>query len=270
VIGPGDNFPEEGASLLRERVSTAPSVSLILGSGLGDALSQMEAEAEVPFSSVPGFPPASVPGHRGAVAIGRVAGVPTVAFLGRLHHYEGHPMSVLTLPVRLSAALGAHTVVVTGAVGALDPSLEPGMVVVGTDHINFLGENPLRGWRDEGGHPAFVDLTGAYDPKLAELALSVAEEEGLKAVPGVYAAVPGPTYETPAEVAFLRGSGASVVGMSVVPEAAAAAALGLRCVALLCVTNRVGTKVSHEEVTEKARGFAGPLARFLAHLLPLI
>jgi purine-nucleoside phosphorylase len=270
VIGPGDTFPEEGAALLRERVSADPAVSLILGSGLADAVSEMDVEAETPFTSLPGFPSPSVPGHPGTVAMGWLGGVATVAFLGRLHFYEGHSMSVVTLPVRLSAALGVRTVLVTGAVGGVGPTLEPGMVVVGTDHINFLGVNPLRGWKDEHGYPAFVDLTEPYDPGLVEHALSVAKGQGLKVSRGVYAAMPGPTYETATEVAFLRSAGATVVGMSVVPEVVAAAALGLRCVAMLCVTNRVGARVSHEEVTERAAGFAGDLARVFSLLLPLL
>ncbi len=269
-MGPGDTFPDEGVALLREKASADPAVSLILGSGLGDAVSEMDVEAEVPFSSLPGFPSPSVPGHRGTVAVGRLAGVATMAFLGRLHFYEGHSMSVVTLPVRLSAALGVRTVLVTGAVGGIDPSLEPGMVVVAADHINFLGASPLRGWKDEHGDPAFVDLSEPYDPKLSELALSVATDQGLKVSRGIYAAMPGPTYETRTEVAFLRSCGATVVGMSVVPEVVAAAALGLRCVAMLCVTNRVGGRVSHREVTERAAGFAGDFAKVLSQLLPLL
>jgi purine-nucleoside phosphorylase len=270
VIGPGDTFPDEGAALLREKTSAAPAVSLILGSGLGDAVSGMDVDAEIPFSSLPGFPSPSVPGHRGTVALGRLAGVTTVVFLGRLHFYEGHSMSVITLPVRLSAALGVRTLVVTGAVGGVDPSLQPGMVVVAADHINFLGVNPLRGWKDDHGDPAFVDLSEPYDPKFAELALSVAKEQGLKVSRGVYAAMPGPTYETRTEVAFLRSCGATVVGMSVVPEVMAAAALGLRCVAMLFVTNQVGERVSHGEVTERASAFAGDFAKVLSQLLPLL
>jgi purine-nucleoside phosphorylase len=177
-------------------------------------------------------------------------------------------MEVVTLPTRLSAALGAETLIVTAAVGALDSSLRPGTLVVGADHLNFLGENPLRGWKDDDGARFFTDLSTAYDPGLADLAVAAANDEGLTASSGVYAAMPGPTYETPAEVAFLRSAGATVVGMSVVPEVLAAVALGLQCLGLYCVTNEVGARVRHEEVTEVARGFAARLGRVLRRMLP--
>lgn len=266
--GPGDTFPEEGAALLREKIGADPVVGVILGSGLGGAVSDIETDVDIPFTSLPGFPAPSVRGHSGRLVIGRLAGVATAVFLGRVHFYEGHSMGIVTLPTRLSAALGVHTLIVTAAVGALDPSHRPGTLVVGADHLNFLGENPLRGWRGEDGGPPFVDLSGAYDAGLADLALTVAREEGISASRGVYAAMPGPTYETPAEVAFLRSAGATVVGMSVVPEVVAATALGLRCLGLFCVTNEVGTGVRHEEVTEVAEEFAGRLGGILARVLP--
>ncbi|HET6770639.1 MAG TPA: purine-nucleoside phosphorylase [Actinomycetota bacterium] len=265
--GPGDTFPEEGAELLRGKISEDPEVAVILGSGLGDAVSDIQTEVDLPFTSLPGFPAPTVSGHSGRVVVGRLSGVVTAAFLGRVHFYEGHPMSIVTLPVRLSAALGVRTLIITAAVGGLDPSLRPGMLVVGADHLNFLGENPLRGWQDDEGRPPFVDLSAAYDSGLANLAITAAKEMGLPAASGVYAAVPGPTYETPAEVAFLRSAGATVVGMSVVPEVMAASALNMRCLGLYCVTNNVGSPVRHEEVTEVAKGFAGQLAGVLARVL---
>jgi purine-nucleoside phosphorylase len=142
--------------------------------------------------------------------------------------------------------------------------------VVGADHLNFLGQNPLRGWRDVHGAPVFVELTRVYPPGLAERALAAADEIGLPASTGIYAAMPGPTYETPAEAEFLRRSGATVVGMSVVPEATAAAALGMRCLGLYCVTNTVGVEVTHEEVTRVAAGFAERLREVLRRVLPAI
>jgi purine-nucleoside phosphorylase len=268
VRGPGDSFPEEGAALLREKISAHPEVAVILGSGLSDAAKDFEIDVDLPFSSLPGFPALSVLGHSGRLVIGRLAGVLAAVFLGRVHFYEGHSMGVVTLPTRLAAALGAGTLIVTAAVGALDPALRPGTLVVGEDHLNFLGENPLRGWADDDGGRFFTDLSTAYDPGLAGVALAAANQDGLTASRGVYAAMPGPTYETPAEVAFLRKAGATVVGMSVVPEVVAAAALGLRCLGLYCVTNKVGAGVRHDEVTEVARGFAPRLGRILKRVLP--
>jgi purine-nucleoside phosphorylase len=189
--------------------------------------------------------------------------------MGRVHYYEGHPMSLVTLPTRLASALGARTLISTAAAGGIDSQLEAGSLVVGTDHLNFIGENPLRGWADGDGRPPFVDLTNAYDPELAELAMSCASELGIPSASGIYAAMSGPSYETPSEIEFLKRAGATVVGMSVVPEAIAAAALGLRFTGLFCVTNLVGIgPVSHGEVTEVAGAFAGRLAELLEMMIP--
>lgn len=269
-LGPGDGLASRAADTVRSLTDLMPSVAVIAGSGLGDALGELEAGVEIPYSDLPGFPAPSVPGHAGRLVVGTFAGVPVAGFLGRVHFYEGHPMSLVTLPARLAAALGAGTLVVTAAVGGLDPSLQPGSLVVGADHLNLLGENPLRGWRDAAGGPVFVELTGVYPAGLADLALTAADEIGLPAVTGIYAAMPGPTYETPAEAEFLRRAGATVVGMSVVPEATAAAALGMRCLGLYCVTNTVGAEVTHEEVTRVAAGFAERLREVLRRVLPAI
>ncbi|MGH2686435.1 MAG: purine-nucleoside phosphorylase, partial [Actinomycetota bacterium] len=206
-VTPSDPDTLRAADAVRAAGGARPDVAIILGSGLGDALEQMEIEAEMSYSDVPGFPPPSVPGHAGRLLVGRCAGVPAVAFLGRIHFYEGHPMRVVTLPARLAAALGARTLIATAAVGGLDPALPAGSLVVGTDHLNFMGENPLRGWADDEGRPPFVDLGTAYDREIVELALSSAGELGMEPRPGVYAAMPGPTYETRAEIEFLRRSG---------------------------------------------------------------
>lgn len=266
-VGPRDGYEEQAAALVRSRTDLAPDAAVILGSGLGKALAGLEAEVELSFSELPGFPPPSVPGHEGRLVLGSLGGAGVAGFLGRIHFYEGHAMNLVTLPARLSAALGAGVLIVTAAVGGLDASLEPGSLVVCSDHLNFLGENPLRGWRDPEGRPAFVELSEVYDPGLQEAAISAARDAGLPAAHGIYAAMPGPTYETPAEVEFLRRAGASVVGMSMVPEATAAAALGLRCLGLCCVTNVVGDPVTHEDVMSVASAFSVPLAALLERVL---
>jgi purine-nucleoside phosphorylase len=160
--------------------------------------------------------------------------------------------------------------VITAATGGLDPSFEPGTLVVGTDHLNLMGENPLRGWKDDEGAPVFADLSRVYPPEVAEVAVTAAEEEGVPVARGVYAAMPGPTYETPAEVEFIRRAGGDVVGMSVVPEACTAAAFGMRCLGLYCVTNKVGIHVSHLDVTRVATAFAVRLREVLRRVLPAI
>jgi purine-nucleoside phosphorylase len=267
---PPDDRAPEAAGKVRAATDLRPSVAVILGSGLGAAVDGIEPAAEVSYQDLPGFPAPSVPGHAGRLVVGRLAGVPVIAFLGRVHFYEGHPMPVVTLPARLAAELGARTMIATAAVGALDAQLESGSLVVGRDHLNFLGQNPLRGWRDVEGRPPFVDLTGVYDAELAERALRAAASIRLPASRGVYAAMPGPAYETPAEIEFLRRAGATVVGMSVVPEATVAAALDMRCLGLYCVTNVVGAPVDHHEVTHVAGEFAGKLGALLTRLLPEI
>lgn len=267
-VGPGDGLAERGAEVVRAATELRPRVAVIAGSGLGGALSEIQIDAELPYPDLPGFPAPSVPGHAGRLVIGTLAGVPVAGFLGRVHFYEGHPMSLVTLPARLAAAIGVSTLVITAAAGGLDPSLEPGTLVVGTDHINLLGENPLRGWRDGTGAPVFVDLSHVYPPGLAAAAEEAARDEGLPVARGIYAAMAGPTYETPAEIEFIRGAGATVVGMSVVPEACASAALGVRCLGLYCVTNRVGRGVDHEEVTGVAAEFAPRLGTVIRRVLP--
>lgn len=266
---PSDAATELALEAVRAAGGPLPEVALILGSGLGSAASGVEADVEIPYGDIPGFPVPTVPGHEGRLVLGRLHGVAVAVFLGRIHLYEGHPMSLVTLPSRLAGAMGARTLIATAAVGGLDPGLEAASLVVGTDHLNFLGENPLRGWTDEQGRPPFVDLTNAYDPELAELALSCAAELGVTAAKGVYAAMPGPSYETPSEIEFLRRAGATVVGMSVVPEAVAAAALGMRFAGLFCVTNVVGAgRVEHRDVTEVAGRFARSLGELIAMMLP--
>ncbi len=269
-IRPSDEQTVRAAEAVRALGAPDPEIAVILGSGLGEAVAGIDAAAEVSFADVPGFPAPTVPGHAGRLVLGQLAGVPVAAFLGRVHFYEGHPMSVVTLPARLAAALGARAVVATAAVGGLDTGLRSGSLVVASDHLNFLGENPLRGWTDAEGRPPFVDLTGAHDPAIADLAMSEADRIGIPASRGIYAAMPGPTYETPAEIEFIRRAGATVVGMSVVPEALASAALGMRFVALCCVTNVVGAPVDHHDVTDAADRFAPRLGELLAAILPKI
>jgi purine-nucleoside phosphorylase len=266
---PSDVETQRALDAVRAIGGPSPEVALILGSGLGSAVSGLERDAEISYTDIPGFPVPTVPGHEGTLVLGRLAGVAAAVFLGRIHFYEGHPMRLVTLPTRLAAGLGAGTLISTGAVGGVDPLLEAGSLVVGTDHLNLLGENPLRGWTDAEGRPPFVDLTNAYTPEIAELALSCASELGIMASSGVYAAMPGPSYETPTEIEFLRRAGATVVGMSVVPEAIAAAALGMRFAGLFCVTNVVGVEpVKHGDVTEVAGRFAEQLGELLAMMVP--
>lgn len=267
--GPGDDLPQRAAEVVRARSAAVPRVGIVLGSGLADALADaLEVDASLPYAELPGFPVPGVPGHAGVLSVGRLAGVPVVAFGGRFHLYEGYPMDVPALLPRLAHALGARTFVVTAAVGGLVEGLDAGTVVVLRDHVNLMGEAPLRGWRTPDGTPAFVPMRDAYDPALVELALERASVLGIEARPGVYAAMQGPAYETPAEIAFLARAGATVVGMSVVPEVLPARALGMRVLGLCSVTNAYGREVTHEEVVRVAREAAIGVGNLLVDLLP--
>lgn len=265
--GPGDALADEAAEYVRERSALRPEVAVVLGSGLGAAMGSVREEASLSFEEIPGFPRPTVPGHAGALVLGELSGVPVAVFRGRIHFYEGNDLSVCALPIRLARALGAGTAILTAATGGIGEDLDTGHLVVGIDHLNFLGQSPLRGWRRPDGSPPFVDMVDAYDPALAELAVAAAERTGVPVSRGVYAAMPGPMYETPAEIAFLRVAGASVVGMSVVPEAVPARALGMRLLGLFFVTNRVGVPVEHEDVVRASDAMAGAVGAVIEDVL---
>jgi inosine/guanosine/xanthosine phosphorylase family protein len=267
---PGDRLAEEAAGVIRERASLVPSVAVILGSGLGGVVDDMTDAESFAFSDLPGFPAPTVPGHEGRLALGLLDGVPAAAFRGRIHFYEGNDLSTCALPVRLARALGATTIVITAAVGGIDRSLVAGQVAVGVDQINMMGANPLRGWRHPDGSPPFVDMSEVYDRELAALAMERARSLGIEVARGVYVAMPGPTYETPAEIEALRRAGGTVVGMSVVPESTAARALGMRVVGLFSVTNLAGDPASHEEVLAMADRAASTTRRIIHELLPYL
>ncbi len=269
--GPGDDLPQRAAKVVRAESDLVPRFGVILGSGLGPALGDaFQEEASFAFADLPGFPPPGVPGHAGRFALGHLAGVPVASFSGRVHFYEGHGMDVPALLPRLARELGAETMIVTAAVGGVAPGLSGGTVAVVTDHVNMMGTAPLRGWRYPDGMPAFVSMSAAYDPGLIELALERSRVLGIAAAPGVYAAMSGPAYETPAEITLAGQAGATVVGMSLVPEVVPARALGMRVLALAMVTNAFGEPVSHEEVVRVSNETAKAVGRLLMDLLPLI
>jgi purine-nucleoside phosphorylase len=266
---PGDDLAERGAEVVRGTTDVVPAVGLVLGSGLGPALGpELIEEASFAFTGLPGFPAPGVPGHAGRLILGRLAGVPVAAFSGRVHYYEGHGMDVPALLPRLAQALGAETMVLTAAVGGLVQDQPAGSVVVLRDHLNLMGTAPLRGWRFPDGTPAFVDARRVYDPALRALALARAEDLGIPAIEGVYAAMSGPAYETAAEVAMLGNLGATVVGMSMVPEALPSRALGMRVLGLCSLTNALGERITHEEVVRVSNETAGAAGRLLVDLLP--
>ncbi len=274
---PGDGIPEQIADAIRERTPMEPVAGVVLGSGLSEAVEEVRSAAsdagiEFSYSELPGFPPPSVAGHAGRLWLGEVRGRGLAVFQGRVHFYEGHGMPMASLTSRVSAELGARTMVLTAAAGALDPSVEAGSLVVLRDHLNLIGTNPLLGWRMPDGSPPFVDVSAVYDPELAEAALASARSDlgelgGSHVREGVYAALSGPSYETPAETRMLSGHGATVVGMSTVPEAVVARALGMRVLGIAFATNAAGVEVSHEEVLAASKAAAGTIGRVVVDLI---
>jgi purine-nucleoside phosphorylase len=263
-----DTHAQDGLGVIRERCDLVPAVAIVLGSGLAPAADDLDGCHEFAYRELPGFPPSSVPGHPGRLRLGKLFGVPTAVFLGRIHFYEGHGMAATTLVSRLAGALGASTLVLTNSAGGLDDSVHPGDLMLISDHVNFLGQGVLAGWRWSNGQPAFVDLSCVYDPGLRSAAEAAAAAEGIGIRSGVYVAMPGPAYETPAETRFLAGVGASAVGMSTVSEAAAGVALGMRVLGVSCIANVAGTAASHEEVLATAKNGAAELRSILSRLVP--
>jgi purine-nucleoside phosphorylase len=267
--GPGDDLPARAADVVRSRTELTPSIGLVLGSGLGPALGEvLRIDATFAFEELPGFPPPGVPGHAGTLSLGYLAGVPVAEFSGRVHYYEGHGMDVPALLPRLARELGAGTVVLTAAVGGLEPGVPAGTVVVLRDHLNMMGSSPLRAWRYPDGMPAFINTQELYDRAIADLAIARSTALGIPVAEGIYAAMSGPAYETPTEVAMLRGLGATVVGMSMVPEALPARALGMRVLGICSLTNAFGEHVTHEEVVRVSNETALAVGRLLVDLLP--
>ncbi len=248
------------------RLPSSPQVAVVLGSGLGE-ISLGAASVEIPYADIPGFPGSAVAGHPGRLALcGEVA-----LLRGRPHYYEGRSMEEVVRPVRAMALLGVRTVVLTNAAGAVNPAFQPGDLMIITDHLNLMGANPLRGPNLDGLGLRFPDLTAAYDPGLVRATERAARGLSVRVRKGVYAAFPGPSYETPAEVRMLRRLGADAVGMSTVPEVIAARQAGMKVLAISCIANlAVGLRkepLSHEEVTAVMRRAAGGLEALLLKVI---
>jgi inosine/guanosine/xanthosine phosphorylase family protein len=245
----------------------APRLGLVLGSGLGGLADAVENATAIPYAELPGFPVGSVAGHAGRLVLGTLAGTPVVVLQGRAHLYEGIPVSDLAVPVRTVRALGADTIVLTNAAGSLNPQAGPGSLMALTDHINMLGVNPLTGANDEAIGPRFVGLGDAYDIDLRRALHHAAQAEGVELHEGVYLAVAGPSFETPAEIRAFKILGADAVGMSTVPEVIVARHCGLRVAAVSAITNLaegMGEEVlSHEHTLANAAVAAEKLQRVL-------
>lgn len=266
---------QEAVDCIQKRTGgRAPRVAVVLGSGLGAFASTLSESVEIPYSELPGWPVSTAVGHAGKLVIGNVSGTPVAVMAGRVHLYEGYSPAEVTFGVRALARLGVQSFVFTNAAGGINPDFSRGALVLISDHINLQGSNPLVGPNDDAAGPRFPDMSEAYSPALRALAKQVGAEIGIRLHEGVYAAMLGPSYETPAEIRYLRAIGADLVGMSTVPEVIVANHMGRRCLAISCVTNMAAgllpQKISHAEVLETGAMVRGTLVRFLEALLPRV
>ena len=229
---------QAAAVVVRGQTALVPEIGIILGTGLGGLAREIAVEAEVSYAEIPGFPLSTVETHAGRLLLGRLGGRPVVAMQGRFHRYEGYDLQQVTFPVRVLHALGARTLIVSNACGGMNPLWGPGDLVLLSDHINLLGDNPLVGPNDERLGPRFPDMSAPYDPELRTLARKTALELGIMLREGVYVAVAGPNLETRAEYRMLRAMGADVVGMSTVPEVIVAGHQGMRTIGISIITDQ--------------------------------
>jgi purine-nucleoside phosphorylase len=271
----------EAAAFLKSKLGAhEPRVAIVLGSGLGAAADAVADPVIIPYGEIPNFPQSTVEGHSGRMVAGELGGAPVVIMQGRVHFYEGYSPLEVTFPLRVLGALGVRAVVLTNAAGGIARGLHVGQLVLLADHINMMGWNPLNGPNEPrfafraGAGLRFFDMTEAYSKALRDLAKSSAKDEGFPLEEGVYLATPGPSFETPAEIRAFRALGATLVGMSTVPETIVARHMGIEVLGISCVTNLAAgpgaTPLSHEEVFETGRQVESRLAGLLKRLIPRI
>ncbi len=257
----------QAVGYLRTKTGHRPSVALVLGSGLGGLVDAMQDKVTISYTEIPNFPHSHLAGHSGQLVFGRLSGIEVVAMQGRFHYYEGFGMQKITFPIYVMHALGAKTLIITNACGAVNPGFQPGDLLLITDHINLLGLNPLIGENDDRLGPRFPDMTEAYSHKLQAIAENAAEECGIVLRHGVYAYFNGPCYETAAEIRAFASFGADAVGMSTVPETIVANYLGMEVLGVSCLTNMATglakEKHSHEAVLRTANESSEKLCRLI-------
>ncbi len=266
--------PVTAAAHIRSLTSAQPRIAIVLGSGLGAFADELTDALAIPYADIPDWPRSTAVGHAGKLVIGSLDGLEIAVLAGRSHFYEGYTPQQVTAGVRILAQLGVKSIVFTNAAGGINLSYQQGGLVLISDHINLQGMNPLIGPNDDAIGPRFPDMTDAYSAAYRAVARQVASELGIDLPEGVYAAMSGPSYETPAEIRFLRVIGADLVGMSTVPEVIVANYLGLKCLAISCVTNMAAgitsQKINHQEVLETGLRVRGTLVNLLKALLPRI
>lgn len=262
---------KRAAEFIKKRIDIQPTIGIILGSGLGNTAAYIEEQVIIPYKEIPGFTDTTVEGHIGRFVIGKYRNKKIIAMQGRFHYYEGYDLDQIILPVRVMKRLGVEILIVTNSAGGVNPDFSPGDLMVIRDHINMTGVNPLRGRNPDELGPRFPDMTYAYDQRLRSLATDKAGELGMNLREGVYAMMPGPSYETPAEITMLMNLGADAVGMSTVPEVIAAVHAGMKVLGISCITNMAAgildKPLTHEEVIETASNAADRFTRLLLSII---
>ncbi|MBC2724036.1 purine-nucleoside phosphorylase [Desulfosporosinus sp.] len=265
---------EEARSYLAERAPSLPELGIILGSGLGAFADLVEDRVIVRYRDIPHFPISTVEGHAGQLVFGTVEGRSVVVMQGRFHYYEGYKMQEVTFPIRVMQVLGVKGLVVTNAAGGINPEFQPGDLILIKDHLNLMGENPLRGSNLSNLGPRFPDLSEAYHPEWRQKALAIMQDYEIRPQEGVYVAMSGPSYETPAEIRYSRSVGADMVGMSTVPEVIVANHGGMKVLGISCITNMAAgilpQKLSHTEVMETAVRVEKKFVNFVQGLMKVL
>jgi len=264
----------EAADFIFSKTRLRPEIALVLGSGLGAFADEFASAAKIPYAQIPHFPQSTAIGHAGKLAIGKVGAIPVAGMQGRVHLYEGYSPKEVVFPIRVFARMGVKAVILTNAAGGIKREFVQGRLVVISDHINLQGVNPLMGPNDERFGLRFHDMTSAYDKRFREMTVGEGNRMGIGLFEGVYAGLLGPSYETPAEIRFLRGIGADLVGMSTVPEVIAARHSGIRVLGISCVTNAAAgildQPLNHIEVLETAERVKGQFIGLLKAVIPRI
>ncbi len=261
----------EAADFIRGRVATLPQIAIVLGSGLGAFADALQDSVVLEYAAIPHWPSSNVIGHAGRLVVGRVAGRQVAVLSGRAHFYEGHPLTTVTFATRVLGRIGIKTLVLTNAAGGINTSFSPGTLMVIDDHINLMGSNPLVGPNDDRFGLRFPDMTEVYSSRLRAIADQASSAAGVPVRHGVYVALHGPSYETPAEIRFLRSIGADAVGMSTAPEAIVARHMGIDVLGISCITNPAAgvlpTPLHHDEVMEVARRVGAQFIRLLEEIV---
>jgi purine-nucleoside phosphorylase len=265
---------ELAAKFIFSKTKLRPKIALVLGSGLGAFADELASSTKIPYQKIPGFPHSTAVGHAGRLVIGKVGTIDVAAMQGRVHCYEGYSAKEVVFPMRVLGRIGIRSVILTNAAGGIDVGYKQGALVILRDHINLQGTNPLIGPNDERFGPRFPDMTQAYWKQYREIALAEAKRLSMEVHEGVYAALSGPSYETPAEIRYLRTIGADLVGMSTVPETIGARHMGIRVLGISCVTNMAAgildQPINHEEVMETGERVKTQFIALLRAVIPRI